>query len=318
MDDARDSRPRAPAAVVRRPRAQVLLSTCNGARFVAQQVDSILAQTDVEVRLLIRDDGSGDATPAILARYAETDARVEVIRGANCGVVASFFELLRASAPDFDLTCFADQDDWWMPAKTARAAAALSSVPAQTPAGYCARVALADAALGRLGDGPRWPRAPAFGNALVENIAIGCTLALNEAGRALLLAPGAVPAARMHDWLAYQVMSACGRMLYDPAVVMLYRQHGANAVGAAANRPARLAATVRRMLDPAGAARIHDQNRELRRLYAAAMPRHAAGLLDAFLDRPRGRLALALDRRIHRQHRLDDVAMRALIAAGRL
>lgn len=296
----------------------MLLSTYNGAPFIAEQVDSILAQSDVDVRLLIRDDGSADATPAILARYTETDPRVELIRGPNRGVVASFFELLRASGPEFDLTCFADQDDWWMPGKTARAAAALARVPAETPAGYCARVALADAALNRLGAGPRWPRPPCFGNALVENIAIGCTLAINEAARTLLLAPGEVPAARMHDWLAYQVITACGRMIFDPEVVMLYRQHGANQIGAAGSRAARLAGTLRRMLDPAGAARIHAQNRELRRVYGPAMPRDAADLLDAFLDRPRGRLALAAERRIHRQYRLDDLAMRALIATGRL
>ena len=49
----------------------ILLSTYNGERYLAEQLDSILAQTYTEWKLFIRDDGSKDGTKAILKTYAE-------------------------------------------------------------------------------------------------------------------------------------------------------------------------------------------------------------------------------------------------------
>ena len=41
---------------------QILLSSYNGEKYISRQIDSILQQKDVEVHLLIRDDGSTDGT----------------------------------------------------------------------------------------------------------------------------------------------------------------------------------------------------------------------------------------------------------------
>ena len=55
---------------MRQPRVMVLMSTYNGGQFLREQIDSILAQKGVEVRLLVRDDGSKDDTCAIRSEYA--------------------------------------------------------------------------------------------------------------------------------------------------------------------------------------------------------------------------------------------------------
>ena len=47
----------------------ILLATYNGARYLPQQLDSILAQTVTDWHLLISDDGSRDETPEILREY---------------------------------------------------------------------------------------------------------------------------------------------------------------------------------------------------------------------------------------------------------
>ena len=44
------------------PRVLVLLATFDGRRYLPAQLDSILAQHDVDVRVLISDDGSTDGT----------------------------------------------------------------------------------------------------------------------------------------------------------------------------------------------------------------------------------------------------------------
>ena len=47
----------------------ILLATYNGEQFLAQQVDSLLAQTIRNFRILVRDDGSTDSTKKILKEY---------------------------------------------------------------------------------------------------------------------------------------------------------------------------------------------------------------------------------------------------------
>ena len=57
-------------------RVQVLLSAYNGEKYIAQQIDSILRQKEVCVFLLVRDDGSVDATAKILAAYAAAHSNI--------------------------------------------------------------------------------------------------------------------------------------------------------------------------------------------------------------------------------------------------
>ena len=47
----------------------VLMSTYNGEKYLREQIDSILTQQDVDVDLLVRDDGSKDDTLKILDEY---------------------------------------------------------------------------------------------------------------------------------------------------------------------------------------------------------------------------------------------------------
>ncbi|MBQ7732646.1 MAG: glycosyltransferase [Synergistaceae bacterium] len=48
----------------------ILLAAYNGEKFIAEQIDSILAQTFQDFKLVIRDDGSSDKTPEIIEDYA--------------------------------------------------------------------------------------------------------------------------------------------------------------------------------------------------------------------------------------------------------
>jgi glycosyltransferase involved in cell wall biosynthesis len=64
----------------------VVMSVYNGARRLRPTIESILGQTDRDFELVIVDDGSTDATPAILASYAQLDPRVRVITQSNTGL----------------------------------------------------------------------------------------------------------------------------------------------------------------------------------------------------------------------------------------
>lgn len=61
------------------PRVSMILPVHNGAAFLEQAVDSVLQQTFTDFELICVDDGSTDATPQLLARFAAADSRVRVI-----------------------------------------------------------------------------------------------------------------------------------------------------------------------------------------------------------------------------------------------
>jgi glycosyltransferase involved in cell wall biosynthesis len=68
------------------PRVSVVMSVYNGAKHLAPTIDSILAQTERDLELVVVDDGSTDATPEILRDAAARDSRVRVIEQANTGL----------------------------------------------------------------------------------------------------------------------------------------------------------------------------------------------------------------------------------------
>jgi glycosyltransferase involved in cell wall biosynthesis len=64
----------------------VVLAVFNGASTLAATLNSILAQTERDFELIVIDDGSTDATPALLGEYAMRDMRLRVITQANSGL----------------------------------------------------------------------------------------------------------------------------------------------------------------------------------------------------------------------------------------
>lgn len=232
----------APDAAPRRmtPRVAILLSTYNGATFLPEQLRSFTAQTHKNWILLWRDDGSSDDTVAIMETFIASRQgcmRVQNPAG-RVGAAASFLSLLRSAHGMLhasDLVAFSDQDDVWLPCKLARGVAALSRIQEARPALYCARQVLVDRSLNRIGESPKILRDPAFPASLAQNIAVGCTVVLNSGAATLVAATLPLPVA-YHDWWCYVLVTAAGGVcMHDDVTVILYRQHGGNAVGAPAS-----------------------------------------------------------------------------------
>lgn len=96
------------------------MSTYNGEKYIAEQIESIAAQKNVDVRLLIRDDSSKDRTLEIIEEYQHKYEWIDIVKGENLGAAGSFRDLVM-SAPDSDYYAFADQDDIWYPEKLEKA-----------------------------------------------------------------------------------------------------------------------------------------------------------------------------------------------------
>jgi glycosyltransferase involved in cell wall biosynthesis len=316
---------------------RILMATWNGARHLQAQLDSFLAQSHAGWSLIAGDDGSTDATPALLAafRAAHPGRQVDILPPAPrpdgqpaAGAAANFLRLLaHAGTLPPALTAFADQDDVWLPHKLARALAVLGpdAGPGAPPAVYASRTVHADADLRPQGPSTLHPRPPAFANALVQNVLGGNTIVMNPAATAHLAAtcPAAL-AARVpfHDWWVYLVAAGAGaRIVNDPEPGLLYRQHGSNVLGAHAGVAGALdrlgqvgAGRWRGWIDRnlAALAEVADHlspdNRRLLAEFAAL--RRARG--------PHARLAALHRLGIHRQTSAGDALIRALALAGRL
>ncbi|HEY1933314.1 MAG TPA: glycosyltransferase [Acetobacteraceae bacterium] len=234
-------------------RIHVLLSTYNGAPYLRAQLDSLLAQTHADWVLHWRDDGSSDATAAILDGFAASAGPSRCHRIAEpagrIGPAASFMALLRATVADLgptDTVAFIDQDDVWLPEKLSRAVAALASCDPVRPAMYCARLMAVDANLHPLVATSITQQHCEFPASLTQNIATGCTIMLNRRA-ATLVADSVLPSASMHDWWCYVLVTAAdGQVLVDESVVALYRQHGGNCIGMRASNAQRAVAAIRR------------------------------------------------------------------------
>jgi glycosyltransferase involved in cell wall biosynthesis len=299
----------------------ILMGTCNGARFLAAQLDTIAAQSHRDWRLVASDDGSTDATRAILAAFrAEMGPeRVEIREGPCRGFVANFRGLAGDPAIRADFYAFADQDDLWHPDRLARGVARLGALAPGVPALAGGRTRLIDEDGRPLGLSPAFRAPPSFANALVQSIAGGNTMLFNAAAKRLFEAAPGLPVVA-HDWWAYQLVSgAGGAVIYDPEPMVGYRQHRQNLIGG--NRGVRARGARLRRLFAGRLAEWTDLN--LAALEAAGpLLTPEARAMVALMRRMRGpgllaRLALLRRLGLYRQTR-GDTAMLWLASVTRL
>ena len=218
---------------------EVVLPTFNGAAYLAEQVASIHQQTLRPQRLLVRDDCSSDGTQALLAvlqqRYGSWLHLLPCEK--NLGCTANVNRLLQATEAPY--VALADQDDVWLPHKLEASLALLQKSERRheidQPLLVHSDLTLIDVdghALGctylqrqRLD-----PLLTSPEHLLFTNVVTGCTVLLNRAllNQALPIPPEAL----MHDWWLALVASHLGQITFLSDPTVLYRQHGANVLGA--------------------------------------------------------------------------------------
>ena len=223
----------------------VLLATYNGARWLSQFLESLQGQKVSNWTLLVRDDGSTDVTREILAGAAWRDRRLVILRDdlGPLGVTRNFGALMEeAQRRRADRVFFADQDDVWLPDKLERQLCALESAESggggDLPILVHSDLAVVDwdlrpihpfhsryAGIDCKGSGEE-----ALRRLLMHNFVTGCAMLIN---RPLLELCLPMPReAVLHDWWCAVCAAASGELIYLPQATVLYRQHGANVVGA--------------------------------------------------------------------------------------
>jgi glycosyltransferase involved in cell wall biosynthesis len=90
----------------------VLMAARNQAPFIAQALHSVLRQRQAAtLDIVVVDDGSTDATADIVARLAEANPEIRLVRGAQRGIAAARNRGLGELVPDTDFVTFLDADD---------------------------------------------------------------------------------------------------------------------------------------------------------------------------------------------------------------
>jgi glycosyltransferase involved in cell wall biosynthesis len=103
----------------------VIVPTYNCARYLAESLDSVFAQSERDLEVIVVDDGSTDETPRVLAAYA---GRITVVEGGHGGLSsARNLGLARATG---DWIAFHDADDIAVPDRLAWSLAFLREHPA--------------------------------------------------------------------------------------------------------------------------------------------------------------------------------------------
>jgi len=300
------------------PRVTVLLSTYNGANYLPSLLSSVASQTYPDVAMNIRDDGSTDETCEILLAFAKGRANVRLISGTHMGAARSFLELLRNTDVNCQFFAFCDQDDVWLPNKLEDAIKLLQQYSPREPLMYCSGVEYVDSKLVHVGYS-KPVRRLGFANALVENVATGCTQVLNRRARDLIVEK--IPARlTMHDWWSYIVVSALGRVIYDQKPHVKYRQHASNAMGGPKGLLEMTRSRVMRLLrrKPRNLGFI-EQAAEFHQFFGDQLKEEDRRMLQQFLEARNGllwRVRCAARVGVKRQSIIDGAILRFMIVAG--
>lgn len=113
----------------------VVIPAHNAAATIADTLASVQAQSHADLEVVVVDDGSNDATAAIVSAHAGADPRVRLIRQRQGGVAAARNTGIAAARGD--AIAFLDADDLWRPETVAALLSALSAGRPRVGLAYC-------------------------------------------------------------------------------------------------------------------------------------------------------------------------------------
>lgn len=206
----------------------VLLATFNGANFLEDQLESILCQVGVRIRLIVSDDGSTDETINIIAKYSKSFKDLILLKGPGKGPKENFFHLLKYVESPY--AAFSDQDDLWLETHLIDSIKVLEEFK-DTPALVFSNVKI----FGNVHAETVWPREfPSNHSLIFENLSRGCTQVFTKelAKLSCYIPPAEVV---MHDWALAFVAKYFGSLHFLKETSVFYRLHEHNFTSVSTN-----------------------------------------------------------------------------------
>lgn len=217
------------------PKITVLMATYNGDQWLSEQVESILNQRGVDVKLIVSDDMSTDGTIELLENVAKNDHRILILPSKEKFGSASknFYRLvIDADISDCDYVAFSDQDDIWLRNKLFSLAKIANDNGAD---GVSSNVV----AFWRDGSRALLEKSKPLRKLdfIFESAGPGSTYLMSpmliRQARAMLIDPNAnVNQVKAYDWLIYAICRSSGRKWCISSIpTVKYRQHDNNELG---------------------------------------------------------------------------------------
>ena len=210
----------------------VLLSSYNGEKYIAELIESVLNQKEVDINMLIRDDGSKDKTTDIVREYMLQHNNIELYSGENLGYAKSFWDLIKVSSQDYDYYAFCDQDDIWEENKIISAINLISKENEykNKPILYTSNVkCINNNKEYILGNAFEVNRVLNKYETFQKSILPGCTFVFNKCAKKILEKYDGFM--ESHDWAAYAIINVFGTVVYDTNSYIGYRIHESNTIG---------------------------------------------------------------------------------------
>jgi glycosyltransferase involved in cell wall biosynthesis len=198
-----------------------------GEKYLAIQIESLLAQDYPNVEFIFVDDASQDSTWTILEKYAYQDSRLEIVRNeTNIGYRKTFEKGINLSKGDF--IALSDQDDYWIPEKISKLVHGIGG----------ASLIYADSELVNAGGLPIGQKMSEIKRQIAYNSPIMYTFGAWAPGHSMLfkrdLLAFALPTVDFvtHDYLIGFGATCANGIIYLPESLVHYRQHENNTIGA--------------------------------------------------------------------------------------
>ncbi len=214
----------------------VLLASYNGAKYIKDQVDSILNQKEVDVTIFVSDDLSTDGTVEYLQDTYKNEKRLVYLESNQKfgGAAKNFYRLIKdVDFSNFDFVSLADQDDIWYEDKLLRA---IKTIEEKQIDAYSSNV------LAFWEDGKEMvlekSQPQVKYDYLFEAAGPGCTYVLsqkvaNDVKSFMIKNWEQINQVDSHDWVIYAYSRENKYKWYiDEIPTMRYRQHVSNQVGA--------------------------------------------------------------------------------------
>jgi rhamnosyltransferase len=217
------------------PKVAVLLAAYNGSRWINEQIESILAQKNVEIYLFVSVDLSSDSTLSIVKGLARKFQRILIYEQKKRlgGAALNFYYLFGiVNVENFDYIALSDQDDIWTSGKIFRAIKLLrafqkdgysSNVFAFWPNGRIIKIIKSQLQ-------KRW-------DFLFESAGPGCTFVVCkhlavDIRSSIINNQLNINKILLHDWFIYAFSRGNGyEWIIDKKATMFYRQHNHNEIG---------------------------------------------------------------------------------------
>lgn len=206
----------------------VILSTYNGEKYVAEQIESIMEQSYSNFDLFIHDDGSNDTTEDIINDYAKKYENIKVIvRQKGLGYPSCFIEMLK-QVDEYEFYAFSDQDDVWNANKLKNAVECLKMLNKELPNLYYTAVEYTDANLhhirsSRFAKGKNGICKLNLQALLLGGEAMGMTFVFNNTAKNALVKANVTR--NYKDWFLKLYCASCGEVYYNPVPSAKYRRH---------------------------------------------------------------------------------------------